>query len=509
MDLDSVYKDLRMEQVDEFLNVKTQAGIQCLHKRCSNWSSNSATLKSRTAQVGKLRHQLSPAIRAMFEEEFAAIRPVEMTVQKVLAPESEFSEECYGQLLFRGEWLQPLNHVPWLLAVLRFYKIFLAPASTIAMPLLAIILPYFLIRYVFNMPMPVKAYIGILRKVYSGSLGLDAAPAEAGPLASLKVYGQTAWLIFNFVQSLWQPIQSARHLYKLDTTLTEQGESVRQLVTRTWNLRNLFAELDFKSPPLGISVDDVSDVRRAVATALENKPAMESLLKQLGDYEVFYALASHADLALVTWRSGARPLVDIKDTFDIRVQGGGVPISCHFGQHAMLTGPNRGGKSTALRAIGRSIFMAHCFGVAIGREATMTPLQYLQTCLRLEDVPGERSLFEREVAMAATALRRVRAGQRGLLLIDELFHSTNPPDAEIASRRFLDELWTSKNTLSVISTHLFGLVETSHNIQRLCCPASVEGGKVKYKYGLEAGVCRISSVGEILDEQGLRDKRGS
>jgi hypothetical protein len=28
-------------------------------------------------------------------------------------------------------------------------------------------------------------------------------------------------------------------------------------------------------------------------------------------------------------------------------------------------------------------------------------------------------------------------------------------------------------------------------------------GKVKYKYGLESGVCRVSSVREILAEQGL------
>lgn len=501
-----------MEEITPFLNVKTAAGIGRINEICGEWTSDITTLRGRTNQIMALRRHLDEATKAKFEAEFAGIQVAEPTVQKVLVPETEFAEECYGQLLFRGEWLQPLNHIPWLLAILRFWKIYLSPASTIAMPLLAIVLPYILIRYVFNMPMPLSTYIGILRKVYSGSMGLSGdggATAAGGPLATLKVYAQTGWLAFNFIQSMWQPVQAARHLYKLDQTLQVEGDAIRELVLRTYTLRDLFESVGFKSAPLSVELDAVLDVRRAVATVLENQAAMRLLLRQLGEYEVFYRLASNPDLCSVKWIGQGRPHIRIRNTFDIRVDvANRVPISCQLGsgksQHSMLTGPNRGGKSTALRAIGRSIFMAHCFGVSIGAAATMTPLQYLQTCLRLEDIPGERSLFEREVAIAALALRRVRAGHRGLLLIDELFHSTNPPDAEIASRIFLDELWSSKRTLSVISTHLFSLVSDQENIQQLCCPATLSGNKVKYIYGLAPGICRVSSVREILREQGLR-----
>lgn len=174
----------------------------------------------------------------------------------------------------------------------------------------------------------------------------------------------------------------------------------------------------------------------------------------------------------------------------------------------MLTGPNRGGKSTALRAVGRSVFLAHCFGCAVGSAATMTPLRWMQTSLRLQDIPGQQSLFEREVSSASLALRRLGTG-RGLLLIDELFHSTNPPDAEIASREFLGRLWTSRSTLSVISTHVFSLVEEAPaEVQKLCCPATEAGdGCIKYKYGLARGICRVSSVREILMEAKVASRR--
>ncbi len=513
-----------MDEVAPFLNVKTVSGVERIGEIFGEWTSDISTLKGRSNQVAALRKKLDGPMKEKFEAEFAGIQAVEPTVQKVLKPETDFAEECYGQLLFRGEWLQPLNHVPFLLAILRFWKIYLSPASTIAMPLLAVILPYFLIRFVFNMPMPVSTYIAVLRKVYSGSLGLEAASESGGPLATLKVYAQTGWLAFNFIQSMWQPVQAAMHLYKLDATLQGEGEAIRELVLRTYTLRDMFESVGFKSAPLSVDLNAVLDVRRAVATVLEGEAAMRMLLRQLGEYEIFYRLASNPDLCIVRWIDNKKPAIRIRDTFDIRVEAAArVPISCQFGggkgqhtngrgglggqhapHHAMLTGPNRGGKSTALRAIGRSVFMAHCFGVAIGKSATMTPLHYMQTCLRLEDIPGQRSLFEREVAIASLALRRIRAKHRGLLLIDELFHSTNPPDAEIASRIFLNELWNSKTTLSVISTHLFSLVADTDKIQQLQCPATQDGYKVKYKYGLAPGICRVSSVREILREQGLK-----
>lgn len=496
-----------MEEMPQYLGFLTETGKAVFNEGCTRWSNNTQLLKHRSAQIQALRKTLSDERRTVFSAEIAACASAEKTVSSILAP-SEFAEECYGQLLFRGDYTGSLNHVPFLLTLLRFYKIFLTPALAIAMPLMAIILPYILIRFFFSMPMSVSTYIGILRKVYSGG----AAGISADFLSQVKYWTQTGWLIFNFVQSIWQPINSAKHLYKLDTTLQEQGAAVRELVLRTYTLRDLLLDGGFKSAVLPIAISDVSDVRRAVATVLENPKSFKLLLLQLGEYELFYRLAASQDICIVNWFSSKQPVLRLCQTYDIRVPvANRIPFNLNLAKNsqAMLTGPNRGGKSTALRAIGRSIFLAHCFGCSIGRSATITPLRWMQTSLRLQDIPGEQSLFEREVCSASLALRRLKSG-KGLLLIDELFHSTNPPDAEIASRTFLNRLWSSSKTLSVISTHVFSIVEDAPDkIQRLCCPATEMNGKVKYKYGLKTGICRVSSVLEILREKGVAIKRAN
>ena len=70
-------------------------------------------------------------------------------------------------------------------------------------------------------------------------------------------------------------------------------------------------------------------------------------------------------------------------------------------------------------------------------------------------------------------LRHAQNSKRtGLILIDELFHSTNPPDAETSARIFLKQLWDLSHVKSIVSTHIFALCEEDHErVKKLCCPA--------------------------------------
>jgi DNA mismatch repair ATPase MutS len=127
--------------------------------------------------------------------------------------------------------------------------------------------------------------------------------------------------------------------------------------------------------------------------------------------------------------------------------------------------------------------------------------------LRLEDRPGQQSLFEREVSVAGDILKRSRKKDtRGWVVIDELFHTTNPPDAVTASQIFLQELWNSNRITSIVSTHLFSHAENAPvNVQRLCVESeeNMDTQKITYKYTVARGVNTMSSVQELLIESGV------
>jgi DNA mismatch repair ATPase MutS len=210
----------------------------------------------------------------------------------------------------------------------------------------------------------------------------------------------------------------------------------------------------------------------------------------------------------VSWAArGAAPRILLQNAYDYRVDRADrrsytLRLGGDTASHALLTGPNRGGKSTTLRGIVASLLLAHTYGAAMASQARLTPFRNIRICLTPEDLPGSKSRFEREIEFTASTLNEKGAT---LVLVDELYHSTNPPDAERACRVYTEALWRKPSTLSVISTHLFEFVKDApKGVLRLCCPASVdEQGVVHYSYRVSPGVCEVSSVDELLVENGL------
>jgi DNA mismatch repair ATPase MutS len=92
----------------------------------------------------------------------------------------------------------------------------------------------------------------------------------------------------------------------------------------------------------------------------------------------------------------------------------------------------------------------------------------------------------------------------GLVLYDELFHSTNPPDGIRTAERFLEQLWAKETILSIVSTHVFELVDSApDSVQRLCCSAEEDGETLTFLYDVKPGICKVSSVKSIWERFGL------
>lgn len=515
MDLSGVLQDARMETVPKFLNIKTLAATDAFRDGLQKWSSDPATLQKRTETVRQLRTKLTPSTSARIDAAFETITEHESTLRAFWEPPTPMEEEGFSQLLFRGEYTKPLNQLPSLLNIWSTLKIFIFPAMSISTPLLTFIAPFILVKFVMKMPMTFKQYFKIaqgmylgggMSKLFSNVPEMPALPVSLSDQA--RVWLQSGWLIISSIQAIIQPINAAKHTHALRSLIFEKAEAIRTYVKAVQDLRKEFMDIGVKTLRINIPADVLEDNARLVAFALENPVIFKLLDRSVGHYELWYRFANSAEISAVSWSTAERPYIAFSGFCDIGIvakKQRKFNIVLGDGKaHALLTGPNRGGKSTVLRAVLRNLLLAHCFGVGIGRKVVLTPFDWIQSCLRLEDLPGKSSLFEREVAFAAASLGRP-VGSRGFVFVDELFHSTNPPDAAAASTHYLQQLWARPNILSVISTHVFELVESAPaGIQRLCCPAWLrEDGSVQYSYGLARGICKVSSVREILREQGL------
>ena len=255
------------------------------------------------------------------------------------------------------------------------------------------------------------------------------------------------------------------------------------------------------------------DPRQAFAFAIETPFWLRHTFRALGRLEVVLALAGREDVTSAEFVGSAKPALVLKRfgdpsiPMDRRVLSSvGLSASNGSGRkaHAILTGPNRGGKSSFLRGVLMNVVVAHCFGAAFAAKAQMTPFTWIADGMRLDDTPGKQSMFEREVAFGSAVL--AKEGGRGLVLYDELFHSTNPPDAKRTSELFCNSLWKKDNCLSIVSTHVYSLARSAppEAVDQMCVAAwRSEQGKLLFSYKIQKGVCEVSSVDLLLKQFGL------
>ena len=456
-----------------------------------------STHQARIKHIGALR--AVPDLGAEFERLATIEGEIKEFFEATTKEADDLKNDSLAQLSFTHDQLRSRNHLPIVLMVTAIFKVWVVPAMTLLFPLVAWILPFILLRFVYALPLTQDQYMGILRTMWSGELVdprvIMQGGQAAGDLFTPKSIAQATFFIVSFAQSMIQPIQNAMHLHKTDKVFLKMGAQLLELRNRIRALKGI-------GVPLSDSLEELDDdPRRAFILVKEQPERLGLALKSLAKLEVLWRIAVKAELRPVVFKGGA---LELSDAVDISLENG-VPSSVVLGGtepgHAVITGPNGGGKSSFMRAVLQSVLLGHAYGVAPAATASMPRLKWIASGLQLRDSPGVLSMFETEVRFAAAALQQ---GDGGLVLFDELFHSTNAPDGTRTATLFLEQLWASTNTMSIVSTHIFPLIEAApKSVKAVCCQATERPGGVEFSFRVEPGICRVSSVKGVWERFGL------
>lgn len=125
------------------------------------------------------------------------------------------------------------------------------------------------------------------------------------------------------------------------------------------------------------------------------------------------------------------------------------------GNICLFTGSNMAGKSTTLKALAISVWLAHC-GLPVPAEAMSCPLYGgIYTSINLPDsLRDGRSHFMAELFRIKEVLAKAGEGRQCLVVLDEMFRGTNATDAFEASVAVNEILKRYPNCHFLVSTHI-------------------------------------------------------
>ena len=195
-----------------------------------------------------------------------------------------------------------------------------------------------------------------------------------------------------------------------------------------------------------------------------------------------------------------------------------VPNVVELGEHhrnMLITGPNAGGKSTVLKAIAANVLLAQSLGICASEHAALTPVACLRTQINVPDARGQRSLFEAEMHRCKSSLDAAKAaaadGRHALVVIDEMFSSTNPVEGIAGAFAVARKLGEVPRCTSVISTHYIYLTKLSKETKasfknyRVSVNIDPDTKEMTYPYTLTPGISRQHVALQLLKMKGFDD----
>jgi DNA mismatch repair ATPase MutS len=256
----------------------------------------------------------------------------------------------------------------------------------------------------------------------------------------------------------------------------------------------------------------------------DKKSQITRLMKVVGDLDALVAVADwyekmtlEADRAcFAEFLPSSCPHIEMKEmwhpAFDpATVVCNDLIMSKENGQHIILSGPNKAGKSSILKAIGINIILAQTYGICAAERAELTPFKKLMTHMVItDDIASGKSTMVSEMMRVdhlLATLHELKSGEFACVLVDDsLFRGTTIEKSAHLAQAFLQALSSYPGCCSGTATHLAVLTELADRLPHFFKNYRIgvitrTGGKAASTFKLEPGVADHAAVLDIVNDE--------
>lgn len=461
------------------------------------------------------------------DDKWQRLKELENDVAWIFIEKDDNLKDLFNIIYFKWLLLDKLNKNPAALTSTIFYKIVLSPLVGILSPIVYFIVPYLVLRYKFGFKD--ISFLTYLRITYTSLMSADLfSISNNNILRWVNIISQTMSLLFYF-QGVFNSIELSKTFYKISKHIVEKMNSVAEFTTISndiiaalWddNIPKLYFVCENDKTPYDIGFQSTNFTllsnfgKQLSAFKALNLEGLKKLMKKTYILDTLYSVATYKKVYNAVYPKyvdDMKPNLQIKGMWhpclpiDKAVKN---DIGVGNDSNAIITGPNAGGKSTFIKSLLVNIVYAQTICISLASSLTFTPLHLIHSQINLPDNKGHESLFEAEMYRCKSILDmlKVNPEKRMIIVMDEIFNSTNPVEGIAGAYAILKKISQYPNSIVVFTTHYAYLTKLEKQTQKFInyrMNVTRSNNNISYPYILDRGVSKQYIALELLQRNGF------
>jgi len=452
---------------------------------------------------------------------------------------------CNKYLYVDWEFAKFMNNNASFLQMMSIYNI-ASPIISLCIPIFILIIPFFVIK-VKGIELSMKEYVDILKTIISKHavtrIFTDFNKVDFGQKMYLLM--SVAFYFFSIYQNILICVRFYSnmkkihdHLFKMKKYLQFTIDSMNYHLSKSNDLL-AFKEFNVKLQeqrvilcefkenierivPFKVSFVKLLQIGHVMKTFYElydRKDYYDAILFSFGFngyLENICGLKNHLDSGKMNYTVFAN---DKKEKpqfkkmyyakFVDETNGGDIVTNnCNLKKNIIITGPNASGKTTTLKSALLNVLLSQQIGAGCFEKCSMHPYSKIHCYLNIPDTSGRDSLFQAEARRCKEIIESIskpNSDDTHFCIFDELYSGTNPEEAVVSAKAFMEYLVKHDNVVCMLTTHYTKLckkLQKNNRIENYHMETIKEDGdcNFRYTYLMKKGMSRVKGGLKVLKD---------
>ena len=456
-------------------------------------------------------------------------------------------EEIKGETAFQTKYLyvdwvfgEFINNNPKFLQLMSIYNI-ASPVLSLCLPIFVLIVPFFIIK-IKGIELNIKEYIEVLKTLASKHAIVKVFTNFNDVDSGQKIYLLVSAAFYLF--SIYQNILVCVRFYTNMKKIHEYLHKFRNYLDYTIQSMNYHLSLS-KELTKYIKFND--DLKNKIEILTKFKGEIECItpftlsiakFSQIGHimwsfYQLYNSPEYHDAILYSFGFNGYMNLLQgVKENVDTNkinsvtlIKGQTKPVlkkmyypkfidevkivknDCDLSKNIVITGPNASGKTTTLKTVLINIVLSQHIGFGCYDTCKLEPFENIHCYLNIPDTSGRYSLFQAEARRCKEIIdcieEKEKDNEKHFAIFDELYSGTNPEEAVISAKAFMDFIVKSDNVTCMLTTHYVKLCKKlakNKKIENFNMKTVKKNDNFSYTYELEKGISKVKGGLKVLSD---------